>query len=298
MSLILAKVVFLFFSLIFFLIVVSFANGNLQDHKTLVFHHCSSQKLEHSNDEYMDARNILFEKLHTRSSRSKFDRTFVLVGDQGSLSGVFQCRQDLDDHKCNECMKTFLNISNSLCGDSKAARIQLSGCHVKYEADGYNDNFSLEDNEFNNHKKCGENQVVVSREYFEQMRSQAMEALEAEVANEGEGRNGFYSINHEAFHAMAQCEVGLHDHCDCANCIVEAVEVIEKECTTSISGQVFLELCYLRYEFNPHGLHGFHADKGRGTNFGKIAAISIGGVAFLFVVFMLSRCLKKKDDDD
>lgn len=100
---------------------------------------------------------------------------------------------------------------------------------------------------------------MVSSEYFEQVKSQALEALETEVAARGEGSNGFYSINHEGFHAMAQCEVGTlaKDECKCAKCVVDAVEVIEKECKSSISGQVYLEMCYLTYEFNPHG----HAGK-------------------------------------
>uniref|UniRef100_A0A803KNM0 Gnk2-homologous domain-containing protein n=2 Tax=Chenopodium quinoa TaxID=63459 RepID=A0A803KNM0_CHEQI len=173
-----------------------------------------------------------------------------------------------------------------------AARIQLSGCHVQYEADGYTGILSLDDEL--NHKKCGENQVVVSSGYFEQMRSQAFEALETEAA-EDEGKNGFYSMNnHEGFHAMAQCEVGL-EACDCAKCIVEGIDVIEKECVSSIYGQVFLGLCYLSYEFNPHEFHGDGEQNNR-NGFGKIAAIAIGGVGLLFIVFMLFRCLKKKDD--
>ncbi|KMT13907.1 hypothetical protein BVRB_4g077480 [Beta vulgaris subsp. vulgaris] len=223
-----------------------------------------------------------------------------MVGDhfEASLSGRFQCRQDLDDHKCNECMKTFQNVSsNGFCGNSMAARIQLSGCHVQYEADVYNDIFSLDD-ELNNKKSCGENQAVMSSEYFEQMKSQALVALESEVAGGGgDGNNGFYSIKHEGFHAMVQCEVGI-DECKCATCVVDAVEALEKECVSSISGQVYLGLCYLSYEFNPHEIHGaFHAEEKHKAGFGKIVAIAIGGVALLFIVLLLFRCLKKKDDD-
>uniref|UniRef100_A0A803L540 Gnk2-homologous domain-containing protein n=2 Tax=Chenopodium quinoa TaxID=63459 RepID=A0A803L540_CHEQI len=175
-----------------------------------------------------------------------------------------------------------------------AARIQLSGCHVQYEADGYTGILSLDDEL--NHKKCGENQAVVSSGYFEQMRSKAFEVLETEAA-EDEGKNGFYSMNnHEGFHAMAQCEAGLNG-CDCAKCIVEGVDVVEKECVNSIYGQIFLGLCYLSYEFNPHEFHGDGGQNNGRNGIGKIAAIAIGGVGLLFFVFTLFRCLKKKDDD-
>ncbi|KNA07809.1 hypothetical protein SOVF_168540 [Spinacia oleracea] len=262
MSMILTKTAITFSSLFFFLSLVS-VNGILDDHRTLIFNRCSSRKLDDPNGEYLDARTTLFDKLHSKSSQSKSDTTFVMVGEnyEGSISGRFQCRQDLDDHKCNECMEEFQNVTNGLCGSSMAARIQLSGCHVQYEADTYNGIFSLD--EELHHKKCGEPQDVVSNEYYEQIRSQAFEALESEAAG-GEGNNGFYSINnHEGFHAMAQCEVGM-DECDCAKCVVEAVEVVEKECVSSIYGQVYLGSCYLSYEFNPlefHGGSGFHGGK-------------------------------------
>ena len=48
-----------------------------------------------------------------------------MVGDRSvdSVSGLFQCRGDLDDHKCNECMKAVQNVSSGLCGNDIYAYI-------------------------------------------------------------------------------------------------------------------------------------------------------------------------------
>ena len=101
-------------------IFVSLVNGIFDDHKTLIFHHCSSQKLDYINGgQNGDARTKLFEKLHFQSFHSKFNSTFVMVDDESesSFSGFFQCRQDLDVPRCNECMKAFRNVSKGLCGN-------------------------------------------------------------------------------------------------------------------------------------------------------------------------------------
>ena len=132
-----------------------------------------------------------------------------------------------------------------------AARIQLSGCHVQYEADAY-ENPTPADHEVH-HKICGEPQAIIASELFEEVRSKAFEALEAEVGDEGI-HLGFYEIKHEGVHAMVQCDVGIGE-CECAKCVADAVHVVEEECHGSSWGQVFLELCYLGYEFHPHELH-------------------------------------------
>lgn len=97
------------------------SNAKLDSHLDLVFRRCSAQKLVDCNRTYADARNRLLGMFVSESSQSRFGRDYVMVevGDgysSSSVSGMFQCRGDLDGHGCNECIKAIPNISYGLCG--------------------------------------------------------------------------------------------------------------------------------------------------------------------------------------
>lgn len=130
-----------------------------------------------------------------------------------------------------------------------AARIQLTGCHIQYESDQY-DNSTPEDEL--THKTCSEPQGLIPEGQFGELRSQAFATLETEMANDLDNGVGFYSIKHGVFHAMAQCEVGVRA-CECIQCVVDGVHVIEQECDNSFVGQVYMSSCSLSFQFDPHG---------------------------------------------
>ncbi|CAA6675374.1 unnamed protein product [Spirodela intermedia] len=94
---------------------------------------------------------------------------------------------------------------------------------------------------------------------------------------------------------------------DCAECVTEAVQKVEVECGGAVSGQMYLDKCYLAYGYSsngvPHAGSGGGGGAGRGRRrwpTGKTVAIVVGGAAgvgFLVICLLFARSLYKKRDD-
>lgn len=67
------------------------------------------------------------------------------------------------------------------------------------------------------------------------------------------GGVGFYATQYQSVYAMAQCEGDLSSG-DCAECINQAVQKSEVECGGASSGQVYLDKCYISYNYYPNGV--------------------------------------------
>ncbi|KAJ6434188.1 hypothetical protein OIU84_017823 [Salix udensis] len=95
---------------------------------------------------------------------------------------------------------------------------------------------------------------------------------------------------------MAQCQGDLRG-CDCGECVSAAIQVAEEKCRRSVSGQVYLDECFMSYTFYPdHGRQDPENESGFGKNTGRTVAIVLGGAAVLVFGFILfSRCGKKED---
>lgn len=87
---------------------------------------------------------------------------------------------------------------------------------------------------------------------FEVRRDTAFAQLESGIG----GGVGFYATQYQSVYAMAQCEGDLSSG-DCAECINQAVQKSEVECGGASSGQVYLDKCYISYNYYRNGFpHG------------------------------------------
>lgn len=237
----------------------------------------------------------LASALISQSSVSKF---FNTSSSDRSLSGLFQCRGDISSYDCAACVARAVPMWGSLCGAVVAARVQLGGCYALYEIAGFPQASSTQ----MLYKTCGSGEG--GGEGFEEMRDTALSSLQSGAAAGG----GFYATSYQSVYAMAQCEGDLSSP-NCGECVEQAVQKSQVECGGANSGQVYLDKCYVSYNYYPNGVPtgGDGGDNGGGGGGGggggqteKTVAIVVGGAAalgFLIICLLFARSLLKKKDE-
>lgn len=288
-----------FLLLVFFPILELIPLGkSASDYTTLVYKGCSQQPLSDPTGVYSQAISALFGSLIAQSSKNKFFKTNTGTG-QTNINGLFQCRGDLSNVDCYNCVSQLPILIDKLCGKPTAARIQLQGCYMLYEVAGFPQVSGME----MLYKTCsGKN---IGGAGFEEKRDTALNSLENGI---GSG-NGFYTTSYQSVYVLGQCEGDLSTS-DCGQCAQTAVQRAQVECGSSVSGQIYLDKCFVSYSYYPNGApkrsssSSFSspetASTGSGQNTGKTVAIILGGAAgvgFLVICLLFGRNLMKKHDD-
>ncbi|OWM67327.1 hypothetical protein CDL15_Pgr000779 [Punica granatum] len=248
------------------------------DYSELIYKNCANERFADTSDtasSRAQAFTALFSELVSHSSQSKFFRT-TTGDDHGGISGFYQCKRDITNQDCHRCVAKLPDVSNTLCDRAIAAKIQLAGCSLRYEADSFSEEkdrlpvgrikYEME------HKFCSKERAEI--EGFDEQWNLAFEELESEVVS----RHGYCTVEREGFQAVAQCE-GDMEGCECGECISEAVENAKEECKTSVSGRVFLDRCSVSYAFgyNQGGGTGGSGGFGGGGNGAGGGGIGGGG---------------------
>jgi Salt stress response/antifungal len=228
------------------LIAIPVAGASYTD---LVYKGCSNQTS--GNSGITSAISALASSLTTQSASSKFYKTTSSAssssgGGGGAVFGLFQCRGDLSPSDCSSCVSQAFPMWSQLCGlTAAAARVQLTGCLALYEIQGFPQVSGTQ----LLYKTCGSGGGGGD---FEVRRDTAFAQLESGIG----GGVGFYATQFQSVYAMAQCEGDLSSG-DCAECINQAVQKSEVECGGASSGQVYLDKCYISYNYYPNGVpHG------------------------------------------
>ncbi|KAK9146224.1 hypothetical protein Sjap_006127 [Stephania japonica] len=258
------------------------------DYTTLVYKGCSKQTFPITDGLYTQSLSALFDSLLSQSTKTRFFKTQSGNGGQTSFSGLFQCRGDLSNGDCSNCVRKLPEMADSLCRKAISARIQLYGCYIMYEISGFPQISGVE----LLYKSCGGSQVQGSG--FEQRRDTAFSSLESGVVS----GNGFYATSYESVFVLAQCEGDLGSS-DCGDCVKTSVQRAQVECGSSVSAQIYLHKCFLSYAYYPNGVNRKSSSGGSGQNTGKTIAIVVGGAAgvgFGVICLMFARSLMKKRD--
>ncbi|KAJ7979794.1 cysteine-rich repeat secretory protein 3 [Quillaja saponaria] len=265
------------------------------DYTSLVYKGCAKQAFSDPTGMYSQALSALFGSLVSQSSKAKFFKTTSGSG-QTSITGLFQCRGDLSNSDCYNCVSKLPVLSDKLCGKTVAARVQLFGCYILYEVSGFTQISGME----MLYKTCGATNVAGSG--FEERRDTAFSVLENGVAS----GHGFYTTSYQSVYMLGQCEGDVGDS-DCGDCVKSAVQRAQVECGSSISGQIYLHKCFISYSYYPNGVprrssssSSSSSSSGTRQNIGKTVAIILGGAAgvgFVLICLLFARGLMKKHDD-
>ncbi|KAL7172651.1 hypothetical protein ACSBR2_032182 [Camellia fascicularis] len=282
------------FSLLFLplSLLLTITPSSSSDLTTLVYKGCADQKFQDPSGIYSQTLKTLFDTLKSQSSTAKFYKT--TAGDsQSAILGLFQCRGDLSNSDCNNCVSKLPEMSQKLCGNTIAARIQLTGCYLRYEVSGFKQVSGTE----LLYKVCGSTQA--SGTGFGDRLDTALGEIEKGV--EGGSSNGFYTGSYESVFVLGQCEGDLGNG-DCVDCVKSAVGRVRSECGNSISGQVYLQKCYVSYTYYPNGVP-TQSLSGTGQNpqnTQRTVAIVVGGVAGfglgIACLLFLKSAFKKREN--
>ncbi|KAF1878801.1 hypothetical protein Lal_00047473 [Lupinus albus] len=288
-------------SLFLLLLLVLFTNlwppqlvESASDYTTLVYKGCSKNAFTDPSGVYSQALSSLFGSLVLQSTKVKFFKATAGTG-QTTITGLFQCRGDLTNTDCYNCVKKLPVLSDKLCGKTIASRVQLLGCYMLYEVAGFEQISGMQ----MLFKTCGGKNG--NGRGFEEKRDTAFSVMENGVVN----GHGFYATSYQSLYVMGQCEGDVGDS-DCGECVKNAVQKAEVECGSSVSGQVYLHKCFISYSYYSNGVPRTHPSFGSsspssssGQNIGKTVAIILGGaagVAFLLILLLFARNLMKKPD--
>ncbi|PON44367.1 Gnk2-like domain containing protein [Parasponia andersonii] len=260
------------------------------DYTKLVYKGCADQKFQDPSGFYSQNLKSLYNSLVSQSGQKPFSTTTSGDG-QNAITGWYQCRGDLTTAQCYDCVSKIPDMAAKLCDRAVAARVQLLGCYLRYEISGFK---QVSDTELL-YKMCGS--IRAEGTGFEARRDTAFGMVEDGVKS---GSSLFYTGTYQSVYVLGQCEGDLEPS-DCGDCVKNAVQKATSECGDSISGQIYLQKCYLSYSYYPNGVPGISSsttDKGTGQNHTqRTVAIAVGGIAalgFLIVCLLFVRSVMKK----
>lgn len=213
------------------------------DYTSLVYKGCAKQALSDPTGVYSQALSSLFGTLIAQSSKAKFFKT-TSGSSQTTITGLFQCRGDLSNVDCYNCVSRLPVLIDKLCGQPIAARIQLFGCYMLYEVAGFAQISGME----MLYKSCSVKNAGGAG--FEERRDTALTSLENGI---GSSNGGFYTTGFESVYVLGQCE-GDVGASDCVECVKTAVQRAQVECGSSIAGQIYLHKCFISYTYYPNGV--------------------------------------------
>ncbi|CAI9107555.1 OLC1v1006934C3 [Oldenlandia corymbosa var. corymbosa] len=273
-----------FFVIFLLLLCFFFANfGFSADYTTLVYKGCADQKFQDPSGASSQSLQNLFDSLTSQSSSAKFYKTGAGQG-QSAINGLFQCRGDLSNDDCNNCVGKIPGMARRLCGEAIAVRVQLTGCYLSYEVAGFKQAGTTE----LLFKICGSTQA--SGAGFSDRLDTALGEIAKGVSGNG---NGFYAGGYQSVYVLGQCEGDLAND-NCVDCVKTASQRAKSECGNSLSAQIYLQQCYISYTYYPNGVPGSTSSPSSssssrtGVNTQKTVAIVLGG---LVGVGLVAACL-------
>ncbi|PPD95861.1 hypothetical protein GOBAR_DD07119 [Gossypium barbadense] len=201
------------------------------DDTNLVFKGCANQKFQDPSGVYLQNLKNLMSTLVSQSSQKTFSTTSS-GEDPYAIMGLYQCRGDLTPSQCYTCVSKIPEMSDKLCGSAVAARVQLTGCYLRYEVVGFK---QVPGTEFL-YKVCGSSRAGGTD--FENSRDAAFNMTENGVKSGGGGSGSslFYTGNYQSVYVLGQCEGDLAAS-DCGDCVKSAFETAKDDCGDSVSGQ-------------------------------------------------------------
>ncbi|GJS67190.1 Gnk2-like domain-containing protein [Tanacetum coccineum] len=240
----------------------------------------------------------LLQELAEKSKTSKFYQTST-GDDTFAVSGIFQCRGNLANENCHDCILNTITKLSCTSGGS-LARVQLKGCYMslepepepqlEHESSRTNDRvlFGVPKG-YLQHKKCGER-----RSWFEGLQEARDAVFEVVTKCVMSSRIGHCETTHEGMYATGQC-AGSLEECECGECVSNAFQVAKDECWGSDSGEVYLENCFINFRDNQPNKGG-RGSSSQGNSIGggsgKVAAMVIGVGVALALLTTLCYCIR------
>ncbi|KAA8532516.1 hypothetical protein F0562_032668 [Nyssa sinensis] len=221
--------------------------------------------------------NSLLTSLVNSASLSNFNNFKISVPGSSQndiVYGLFQCRGDLTNSDCRECVVRAVSQLGILCADASGGALQLEGCFVKYD----NISFLGVEDKTVVLKKCGPSIGYDSDTLTR--RDAVMDYLAA-------GGQVFRVGGSGKVQGMAQCVQDLSQS-ECQDCLTEAIQQLRSQCGSASWGDMFLGKCYARYSER-----GDFSKSDDGEDVDKTLAITVGLIAGVALIIVFLSFLRK-----
>ncbi|ERM94138.1 cysteine-rich repeat secretory protein 60 [Amborella trichopoda] len=255
-----------------FFFLTSFYHLSLSASDSFVYGGCSQIKFDPTSSYQSDLNSIMASAANSASFSAYNNFTT-----NKSVYGLYQCRNNLPLSECSNCIQTSINQLRALCPNSCGGTIQLQECFLKYDNISF---VGVLDTSLI-YKRCSP-EFSADSGFYERREEVFREIQQV-------GSNGFSVGSSGTIQGMAQCSGDLEPS-DCSACLIQAVGRLRSLCASSVSGDIYLGKCYVRYSSDGFysSPHGSSNDDGAG----KTLAIIIGllaGVALIIVFLSFLR---------
>ncbi|KAI3946474.1 hypothetical protein MKX01_017690 [Papaver californicum] len=244
---------------------------------SLIYGGCSQAKYS-LNSMYESNINSLLTSLVNSATYSTYNN-FTIMGasSQDTTYGLYQCRGYLSMQDCTNCVARAVSQIGTLCSNAYGGALELQGCFVKYD----NTKFIGVEDKTVVLKKCGS---AIGYDFDLLGRRDAL------LAGLGSGGGPYRVGGSGKIQGMAQCTGDL-----------SLSECQDFSCGTTISGDMFLAKCYVRYSTGSvdDQYRGGSSSSSSGSGHSssddaeKALAITIGLLAGVAVLIVFAAFLRK-----
>ncbi|GMP59321.1 hypothetical protein CsSME_00022643 [Camellia sinensis var. sinensis] len=203
--------------------------------ESFIYGGCSQLKYTEGTPYESNVNSLLTSLVNSASfaTSNKFKISVPGSAPTDVVYGLFQCRGDLRNSDCRDCVARSVSQLGNLCFDSTGGALQLEGCFVKYD----NISFLGVEDKAVVLKKCGPS-IGYDSEALTR-RDAVMDYLAA--------AGQFFRVGGSGnVQGVAQCVQDL-DLSECQDCLSEAIGRLKSECGSAAWGDMFLGKCYARY---------------------------------------------------
>ncbi|KAL8137522.1 hypothetical protein V2J09_003523 [Rumex salicifolius] len=255
---------------------------------SFVYVGCSQAKFTPGTP-YENSVDSILTSLVNSASYSSFNKfTVGGSGTGGAVYGLFQCRPDLSNSDCSQCVARSVSQLGVLCANSAGAVLQLDGCLVRYDDVAF---LGVEDKSLVS-KKCGP-----QLGYGDSDELTHRDSVLGYLDGGGGAQSQLFRVSGSGnVQGVAEC-VGDLSAAECQDCLGEAIGRLKSDCGVAAWGDVYLAKCYARYSIG--GSHA-HSNSGSSTEEDeteKTLAILIGLIAVVAIAIIFLAFLRKLCDD-
>lgn len=221
---------------------------------TFISHACqnTTSSLSTPNTTYSSNLNLLLTYLSSNTTRTNgFYQTTVGGGTSDAVTGLFNCRGDVNTTICQTCINNASKDVIRRCPVEKLAVIWYDVCWIRY-ADG--STFATTPGIVPSTSNVSLNKSVSDPNQFNQLLAGMMDSLANKASNSQTGKK--FATNEEKYtssetmYGLVQCTPDLSVG-DCNTCLRAGISGFPMCCNGQQGGINMLPSCIVRYETQP-----------------------------------------------
>ncbi|XP_011070584.1 cysteine-rich repeat secretory protein 12 [Sesamum indicum] len=267
--------------LLFVIVFSQFAVPSTSSLDSFIYVGCSQLKYS-PGTAYESNVNSILSSIVNSASISNFNNFKISLPGSAPgdvVYGLFQCRGDLSNSDCHDCVSNAVTRLGASCGGASGGALQLEGCFVRYDNTSF---LGVEDKTVVS-DKCGPS----IGDY-----SDLLSRRDAVLAYLAAGGQFFRVSGSGRVQGVAQCVQDLSVG-ECQDCLSEAIERLKSQCGSSAWGDMFLGKCYARYSER-----GYSSKSENDDEVEKTLAIFLGLIAGVAILIVFLSFLSKLFDSN